>query len=98
MNGIELIADERERQLYEKGFDAKHDSKHSNAELTHAAVCYAINPAMREVLFNHKIPELWPFADKLYKPNPLNRVRELQKAGALIAAEIDRLLMAKKKV
>jgi hypothetical protein len=27
-----------------------------------------------------------------YKPSPENRIRELEKAGALIAAEIDRLL------
>jgi hypothetical protein len=34
---------------------------------------------------------LWPFFTRPWKPTPDNRIRELEKAGALIAAEIDRL-------
>lgn len=34
---------------------------------------------------------IWPFELKWLKRTPKNRIRELQKAGALIAAEIDRL-------
>ena len=38
------------------------------------------------------IPWLWPHWDYAwYKPCPDDRIRELVKAGALIAAEIDRL-------
>lgn len=37
------------------------------------------------------VPALWPWDAKWWKPTPDNRVRELVKAGALIAAEIDRL-------
>ena len=35
----------------------------------------------------------WPYtwAEKWWKPSPGDRIRELEKAGALIAAEIDRL-------
>lgn len=36
-------------------------------------------------------PRLWPWAPEWWKPVPQDRVRELVKAGALIAAEIDRL-------
>jgi hypothetical protein len=35
---------------------------------------------------------VWPFTEHWWKPTPNNRIRELEKAGALIAAEIDRLL------
>lgn len=34
----------------------------------------------------------WPWDQEWYKPTPNDRVRQLVKAGALIAAEIDRLL------
>jgi hypothetical protein len=33
----------------------------------------------------------WPWDKGWWKPTPDNRIRELEKAGALIAAEIDRL-------
>lgn len=38
------------------------------------------------------VPDNWPFEPPSWKPCPDDRVRELVKAGALIAAEIDRLL------
>lgn len=34
---------------------------------------------------------IWPWEPKHYKRTPVDRIRELVKAGALIAAEIDRL-------
>jgi hypothetical protein len=34
----------------------------------------------------------WPWNFKWWKPHPDNRIRDFEKAGALIAAEIDRLL------
>lgn len=42
------------------------------------------------------VPVLWPWDAEWWKPTPDNRIRELEKAGALIAAEIDRLLAGKK--
>ena len=41
MNGIELIAAERQRQITEKGYTADHDEHHCDGELALAAVCYA---------------------------------------------------------
>jgi hypothetical protein len=35
---------------------------------------------------------LWPWDPKWWKPTPEDRIRELEKAGALIAAAIDSLL------
>ena len=37
------------------------------------------------------VPLNWPWAPEWWKPTPDDRIRELTKAGALIAAEIDRL-------
>jgi hypothetical protein len=33
----------------------------------------------------------WPWDRAWWKPSPNNRIRDMEKAGALIAAEIDRL-------
>jgi len=38
------------------------------------------------------VPPIWPWEKSWWKPTPNDRVKELVKAGALIAAEIDRLL------
>ena len=40
------------------------------------------------------VPCDWPFDCEWWKPCPEDRVRELVKAGALVAAEIDRLQRA----
>lgn len=95
MTGIELIAQERERQIAEEGWTAKHDDIHANGELANAAAMYAITPLTREdgAIAINKFPSwLWPWDRSWWKPG--DRLRELAKAGALIAAEIDRLSRA----
>lgn len=86
--GIELIKEERERQINEEGWTPEHDDEHAVGELAMAGSCYAMIPEYRPA---ELAPLGWPWSDKWYKPTPKDRVRELQKAGALIAAEIDRL-------
>jgi hypothetical protein len=92
MNGIELIAEERLRQVAQEGWTAQHDEEHDQFQLSAAAVCYA-EFALRAGplrLQAQKIPFDWPWGEEWWKPSP-DRVRNLVKAGALIAAEIDRL-------
>mgnify|MGYP001338024131 CR=1 FL=1 len=87
--GIELIAEERKRQVEKEGWSSEHDDKHSYSELARAAACYAI-PSW----FTHSrrmVFSIWPFEPEFFKRTADNRVRDLVKAGALIAAEIDRL-------
>lgn len=84
-NGVDLIRKERDRQIDIEGFDEKHDSKNLPNELAIAASCYCLPHDKREFM-------IWPFAYEMWKPTPEDRVKELTKAGALIAAEIDRLL------
>ena len=101
--GIELINKERERQIKQEGWTKEHDMQHIGEELANAAATYAMAPSCREALTNlvgdckmTGIPPTWPWDDEWYKPTPNDRIRELVKAGALIAAEIDRLLEKKK--
>jgi hypothetical protein len=98
--GIELIAEERQRQIEVEGYVKEGDEKHDSNELAEAAACYVLPENLRVEKYNYVgvykkqmlgYPELWPWAKEYWKPTPKNRIRELQKAGALIAAEIDRL-------
>ena len=95
--GVDLIAEERESQIIEKGYSLQSDLNYENNELVRAAVIYA-KPNHYRPFYNDgsKTPIGWPFKDEHWKPSPENRVKELQKAGALIAAEIDRLLNLQK--
>jgi hypothetical protein len=96
-SGVDLIAAERTRQIKKEGYGADHDQDHDNGELAKAAACYA-NPIFNQqqhhvgaLLGEKAVPEFWPFEKGWWKPTPEDRVKELAKAGALIAAEIDRL-------
>lgn len=101
--GITLIASERQRQVNEEGWTPSHDDGHSDGALARAAACYAIGTKeLRRPIAVQQRGEnwsahgtnyinAWPFEEDDWKPTPHDRIRELQKAGALIAAEIDRL-------
>lgn len=87
--GIEIISDERKRQIEVEEWDADHDEQHDNGELANFAALYAIPDDKRMKAFAFLFPEWWD--KKWWKPTPDNRIKELAKAGACIAAEIDRL-------
>lgn len=86
-DGAGLIAIERKRQVECEGWTPEHDDTHDKEELARAAVCYATPEYDRPYLPSC----IWPWDPSWWKPMPTDRVRELVKAGALIAAEIDRL-------
>jgi hypothetical protein len=105
VSGSELIAAERKRQIEAEGWTPEHDDEHAGGELAAAACCYATDPRIRaEIMLTEDgqanvnqpgsgyDPRHWPPTwSGDWKPCPGDRVRELVKAGALIAAEIDRL-------
>ena len=95
--GAERIADERRRQIEREGWTPEHDDEHEDGELATAAACYALQDHDVYVPGNglHGGRIDWPWSAAWYKRHHDNRVRELEKAGALIAAEIDRLLRAR---
>ena len=98
MNGSELIAAERQRQIEVEGWTAEHDAEHRGGDLTEAAICYAIAAASQARGYNSatsmRVPHMdrmrWPWDGPAWKPSE-DPIRNLTKAGALIAAEIDRL-------
>ena len=108
--GAERITAERRRQVEAEGWTAEHDEMHSDGELAIAAMAYA-RMAQQTVFMERrygavKASEMlaarmpwvwqWPWSKSLWKPSD-DPVRNLEKAGALIAAEIDRLLREREK-
>ena len=107
--GIELIAEERQRQIDVEGYNEQHDSQHDFSQLTSAATTYidaAILTAKSIKIGNsneasiswHQYNEPfewknlklgWPWEEESFKPT--TPLKNLIKAGALIAAAIDRL-------
>lgn len=80
--GIELIAQERAEQIKKHGWTKEHDANHASGELTCVACGLAYNVP-------HMIPDNWePFKQKMLAKKYKER---LIIAGALLAAEIDRL-------
>lgn len=103
--GIERIARERQRQVDEEGFTSDHDDDcHRGGDLALAAICYAAPEPVFIKRTHLSRPGIlfcdpWPWAEQCDKRKAANnglpvgvRIRDLEKAGALIAAEIDRLL------
>jgi len=91
--GIELIAAERERQIKSEGWTLEHDDTHVDREILQAALSYAMC-SMNDADYNDAATSEWPFNATWWKPSE-DPIRNLTKAGALIAAEIDRLQRAK---
>jgi hypothetical protein len=87
-SGVELIQEERQRQIEVEGWTAEHDAQHVDGELAKAAACYTLRAQKNNA--HGESPWGWPWDDEWWKPSP-DPVRNLAKAGALIAAEIDRL-------
>lgn len=94
-SGVDLIAHERRRQIEKEGWTTHQDRSYKAHELVRAAITYAMPEEIRELsVFNGKQSLrsfFWPFSEGWWKPTPDTRIRELVKAGALIAAEIDRI-------
>lgn len=101
-SGASMIAEERLRQIEEEGYDKKHDDNHAAGQLAMAAVAYAI--PMTDLIPNAwpwDAEEFKKEAEGFITPSPggdkdraewiYGRTDDLVKAGALIAAEIDRL-------
>ena len=98
--GAELIAAERQRQIDGEGWTPEQDDGHDGGQMLSAAMCYTeVGRALplgatKERLFSFGWGARgWPWSPKWWKPSD-DPIRNLAKAGALIAAEIDRLQRA----
>ena len=128
-SGIELIAEERKRQVEVEKWDYSHDEDYKNGEMIGAAGCYiasALNKHLKEIDHSNQEPRAkfevydfgqeatifppggiyekrrtdarpagwidgWPWSKEWDKRKKHDKLRSLVIAGALIAAEIDRL-------
>ncbi len=108
--GVERIAKERLRQRVSEGWSPEHDDDHDSGQMALAAACYALFASLSEdaraaadlpeglTTSGRKIKgwaamrDLWPWDRKWWKPK--TPIRDLERAGALIAAEIERRLRA----
>ena len=86
--GADLIRDERRRQQEVEGYDAMHDRHHTPQVLCRAAVGYALHEDPSKLVAD-AAANLWPWSKEYWKPK--DQLRNLVRAGALIAAAIDRL-------
>ena len=107
--GIELIAEERQRQIEIEGYTDDHDFKHNPRDFVHAAKTYLMSSDLtlyskefspsnnwhqtNEPFYRNEIERSWPWEQESFKPT--SDIQDLIKAGALIAAAIDRLQMQK---
>ena len=91
-SGATLIAVERERQMSVEGWTPEHDDQHISGELIAAACAYAMHADPDGA--GEFAVDVWPWDESFWKPSQADPVRDLVKAGALIAAEIDRRLRA----
>ena len=101
LNGIQLIAAERTRQIEDEKWTPEHDDKHRKNQLALAASSYiaAVTDPDEWAGERGELPgpcHDWPWTKKWWKPSD-DPIRNLVKAGALIAAEIDRLQRAQAK-
>ncbi len=104
-DAISDIAAERQRQIDREGWTHGHDDRHHEAdELATAAACYAAPHSVdwplpdddrRGTSRRYANVLRWPWDRDWWKPGgesgPVDRRRQLVKAGALIVAEIERL-------
>lgn len=107
MSGVERIAAERARQVDEEGYTAEQDDRWEAGQLAEAAACYSMPGNLyveRRFAGGVRFVDPWPFRIYLDKRRSVGanypdrievegeeRIDRLVKAGALIAAEIDRL-------
>jgi hypothetical protein len=87
-SGADRILTERRRQIELEDWSDEHDDEHDKGEMGLAAASYIM-----QAVYNRRpeeSPSFWPWDLSWWKP--AGQIRNLEKAGALIAAEIDRLV------
>lgn len=88
------VAQERRRQIFDKGFDAENDNKYLHGELAAGAGTYALwaaqqieNWSQPRAIFTP--PECWPFSKDWWRPGDVQRT--MVKALAMGFAQLEHL-------
>lgn len=83
---IDLIKEEREKQITKYGYTTTHDRNYPNGTVLRGALAY-----LNAAIYSSSVGEEdWPF-DKNYF-NSEGELKDLVKAAAMIVAEIDKKL------
>ena len=89
-HGAEIIAEERKRQMDIEGFSLTRDDHYNSpVEFLEAAIAYiqAAIDGCHDKEVGDKAKQSWPWNNSWFKPTKPKR--DLEKAGALVAAAID---------
>jgi len=102
---VHRVLTERIRQIQQHGYDSDHDDDHACDEIAALATYYAMPPSARYwdatstgyggTLGEAILPEGW--TARPWDGEEAGRIRELEKAGALIIAELERLHRAEQR-
>lgn len=90
---VQLVCDERDRQKDVEGWSEAHDDEHEDMELSRAAGCYLLFSESYDV--EGVPPPHWPWEPQWWKPK--DYTRNLVRSGALVLAEIERILRREKR-
>lgn len=84
--GIEQITEERVKQIGKYKYNAYHDAQYTKKELLLGALTY-----LKKAIYDNgfELEKTWPFEKKYFHDE--GYVENIKKAGAFIAAELDRL-------
>lgn len=91
---LDLIAEERQRQIEREGWTPEHDDRHRRGDLAIAAACYAVAHTDARVTHpdaDEEGGDYFPWAKKYDKRQKHDTKRALVIAGALIVAELERM-------
>lgn len=91
-SGVALIRAERLRQVAVEGYTPEHDARHGGSQLARAAACYALHASGVRQISIYPLGSSWPWPWPAADFKPKGPLPDLVRAGALIAAEIDRLI------
>jgi hypothetical protein len=94
-SGVDLMQIERERQIQDLGYDAENDDSYgSSGDLVHAGICYALSACADTLPGCNWVAHgiwMWPGSCPDLALTPADKIHRLTAAGALFAAEIDRI-------
>ena len=99
-SGVRQITEERYRQIEKEGFLPENDDQYTGFQLSRAAACLAKEARNVHEVIRTNVPIDWPWDESWWKPmanhdhqimTKKDAIDMLKRAGALIAAEIDRL-------
>lgn len=83
--GIRRITKERNRQIEKEGYDEEHDAQEPINRMVACAISYAMYD-----IDEQEADAWWEWDRQYFKPK--DRLRNLERAGALIAAAIDKIV------